>query len=436
MADFNFTRIQSGDFISAAEYNRLCEEVTKLTSITGYGLEKGGFGVALPPPDSNWIYARLTQRFESYDRIRYSWVEVLPDGEGNWLDTEAGASGNEVELPAFELNNRIVPTSTIVVLYKGNANFTLFAHPGGDEEEDEGGQPGSTGSDGSNPDANLVWYSYYSYLEAPLVHIGQVLDTNVKFQIGTLKGGVVRDSHLRFAVGDGVPLLSPLQFSIIGQTLPANNWLQFPEYGQRSPLLQGPFANRFTSEQVGLIRTRTHSPVDRVNQNWYVQLNLMSLFGYEFYAMELNDLGAGNQRFLETEAGEKVYNACWEEDVSTAVYHVEYQGTDKGWIVILQHNLDGGSGSGSTPGSGSEGSGSGSIPNLPDIIDDLVPTDVIVDVCPIYTPIEIPEIPAAYVGVPASAGAVGEAGDMSYDSSYIYLCVATNTWKRVAISTW
>lgn len=37
---------------------------------------------------------------------------------------------------------------------------------------------------------------------------------------------------------------------------------------------------------------------------------------------------------------------------------------------------------------------------------------------------------------PASAGASGNAGDIAWDSSYVYVCVAANTWKRVAISTW
>lgn len=37
---------------------------------------------------------------------------------------------------------------------------------------------------------------------------------------------------------------------------------------------------------------------------------------------------------------------------------------------------------------------------------------------------------------PASAGANGSAGDICWDSSYIYVCVATNTWKRAALATW
>lgn len=37
---------------------------------------------------------------------------------------------------------------------------------------------------------------------------------------------------------------------------------------------------------------------------------------------------------------------------------------------------------------------------------------------------------------PATAGASGEAGKIAWDTNYIYVCVATNTWKRAALSTW
>ncbi len=37
---------------------------------------------------------------------------------------------------------------------------------------------------------------------------------------------------------------------------------------------------------------------------------------------------------------------------------------------------------------------------------------------------------------PASASAAGNAGDICWDSNYIYIRVATNTWKRSAISSW
>ena len=37
---------------------------------------------------------------------------------------------------------------------------------------------------------------------------------------------------------------------------------------------------------------------------------------------------------------------------------------------------------------------------------------------------------------PASATATGTTGEIRIDANYIYVCVATNTWKRTALSTW
>jgi len=37
---------------------------------------------------------------------------------------------------------------------------------------------------------------------------------------------------------------------------------------------------------------------------------------------------------------------------------------------------------------------------------------------------------------PASASASGMAGQIAVDTDYIYVCTATNTWKRVAVATW
>jgi hypothetical protein len=34
-----------------------------------------------------------------------------------------------------------------------------------------------------------------------------------------------------------------------------------------------------------------------------------------------------------------------------------------------------------------------------------------------------------------TSSASGTAGEIRYDTSYIYICVATNTWQRVALST-
>jgi hypothetical protein len=37
---------------------------------------------------------------------------------------------------------------------------------------------------------------------------------------------------------------------------------------------------------------------------------------------------------------------------------------------------------------------------------------------------------------PATSTSAGVAGQVAYDANYVYVCVATNTWKRTALSTW
>jgi homoaconitase/3-isopropylmalate dehydratase large subunit len=40
------------------------------------------------------------------------------------------------------------------------------------------------------------------------------------------------------------------------------------------------------------------------------------------------------------------------------------------------------------------------------------------------------------IRTPASAAATGLKGEICWDSGYLYICVATNTWQRVATATW
>lgn len=40
------------------------------------------------------------------------------------------------------------------------------------------------------------------------------------------------------------------------------------------------------------------------------------------------------------------------------------------------------------------------------------------------------------IAVPATATSAGVTGDVAYDASFLYVCVATNTWKRTALTTW
>jgi len=43
---------------------------------------------------------------------------------------------------------------------------------------------------------------------------------------------------------------------------------------------------------------------------------------------------------------------------------------------------------------------------------------------------------SAPTGVPTANNSTGTEGSIRWDADYIYICTATNTWKRVAISTW
>lgn len=38
--------------------------------------------------------------------------------------------------------------------------------------------------------------------------------------------------------------------------------------------------------------------------------------------------------------------------------------------------------------------------------------------------------------VPATDTSPGVAGQIAYDTSWLYICVAPSVWRRVAISTW
>lgn len=39
-------------------------------------------------------------------------------------------------------------------------------------------------------------------------------------------------------------------------------------------------------------------------------------------------------------------------------------------------------------------------------------------------------------GTPASAAATGTKGEVKYDASYVYICIATDSWIRVVRAAW
>lgn len=47
-----------------------------------------------------------------------------------------------------------------------------------------------------------------------------------------------------------------------------------------------------------------------------------------------------------------------------------------------------------------------------------------------------PTIEDHWAAVPATASSTGRKGAVAFDTSYFYVCVATNTWKRTPLTTW
>lgn len=37
---------------------------------------------------------------------------------------------------------------------------------------------------------------------------------------------------------------------------------------------------------------------------------------------------------------------------------------------------------------------------------------------------------------PGSSGAVGASGQAAFDSNYLYICIGTNSWRRIAYDSW
>lgn len=50
--------------------------------------------------------------------------------------------------------------------------------------------------------------------------------------------------------------------------------------------------------------------------------------------------------------------------------------------------------------------------------------------------IEAVGTPAIQTDVPSTASSPGEFGQIALDSSYLYACTATDTWKRTPLNSW
>lgn len=46
------------------------------------------------------------------------------------------------------------------------------------------------------------------------------------------------------------------------------------------------------------------------------------------------------------------------------------------------------------------------------------------------------ELGINWVTPPTSVTSEGTPGDISYDGNFLYLCVGTNSWRRVTLNSW
>lgn len=53
---------------------------------------------------------------------------------------------------------------------------------------------------------------------------------------------------------------------------------------------------------------------------------------------------------------------------------------------------------------------------------------------PLVLSVNVPQVP--WQNAPASATADGTKGDVAYDATHLYVCIATNQWVRSALATW
>lgn len=72
----------------------------------------------------------------------------------------------------------------------------------------------------------------------------------------------------------------------------------------------------------------------------------------------------------------------------------------------------------------------------PDAPNNIVSVAAVVNAANSGTLLVRPAIEDIWQAVPATATSAGRKGDNAFDANYFYVCVATNTWKRVALSTW
>jgi hypothetical protein len=110
-----FKRLQTHSRITASDYNRLADTVSRIASANGPGIynDSTGFGIRQENPDR--VYAKITGNNNEQVR-KYSWVEVYLDAEGEFQEKSDGIVGSTTAGYAIERHNVLVGDGLIVEL--------------------------------------------------------------------------------------------------------------------------------------------------------------------------------------------------------------------------------------------------------------------------------------------------------------------------------
>ena len=168
-------------------------------------------------------------------------------------------------------------------------------------------------------------------------------------------------------------------------------------------------AMRITS--AGKVGIGTSSPAELLNVNGNIALDTAALNVPKFLHFRANSDGTGTPSF----GGITWYNFQWDATKRAEISSGPDGGVAAGYLAFS-------TGSGGVTermrvsAAGNVGIGTTSPTTLLDVNADTVRVRT--------------------ARTPASASATGATGEICWDANYIYVCTATNTWKRTAIATW
>lgn len=118
--------------LSLGELTRMAHAIERITTMQGSSLIQGANGMTFKDQPITTIWAKITAK-DASTPIKYTWQQVWPDGDGDWLEETSAPSGDDTSLPAYEANNTDLDVTSpfYTQLYIFNGSMLFFAGQGG-----------------------------------------------------------------------------------------------------------------------------------------------------------------------------------------------------------------------------------------------------------------------------------------------------------------